>query len=263
MKKHCNILLFVFILMLVGCGMFNGSSDYAGQRTDLYRVALYSFPVGEKFNRIKEDRIETDAYGRTLFYLEISPNNDFYPYTPDRDLIAAIIMQKSDRESIWFYEDECFILDITYNTENEKDFIFDQEKLNELKIINDWNQPFHPEKCSTRPYFPDGDDYDGMKMVSNYVEVAEGIRRYTKKTEDKQQYGIIDISRLSGDKEGRALYSVSFRENKTTPTEHFFVISDPEGGSVTEKNILAVDSLDFNKELHELKVQNDWVFGIW
>jgi hypothetical protein len=258
MKKHGYLILLVFILMLVGCGMLNGSPDYTGQRTDLYRLGLYNIPLGEKFNKIDEESIETDAYGRTMFYLIISPNNEFYPYSADQETVAAFILQKSDKESIWFYEDDCYIFGTNSNWKNPV-YIFDQEKLEELKTRNDWNQPFNSEKCSSRPYYPNGNDYDGMEISFSNVEIAEGIRRYTQKKEDKHT-GIINISPVNCDKNGKVLCAVSFRENKTSQIEHFFVISDPEGGGITEKNILAVDSLDFNKELHELKVKNDWAF---
>lgn len=247
--------------MLTGCGMFNGSPDYTGQRTDLYRLALYSIPLGEKFNKIDEKSIETDAYGRTMFYLVISPNNEFYPYSADQEIVAAFIMQKSDADSIWFYEDDCYIFGTNSNWKNP-DYVIDQEKLEKLKKRNDWNQPFNAEKCSSRPYYPNGNDYDGMEISFSNVEIAEGVRRYTKKREDKHT-GMLSIIPVIGDKNGKVLCEVSFRENKTTPTEHYFVIYDSKRGSITEKNIVTVNSLDFNKELHELKMQNDWAFGIW
>ena len=260
--KKCNhlIILLICILMILGCGMFNGIADFSGQRTDLYRVALYSIPLGEKFNRIDEDRIETDCYGRTLFYIEISPNNDFYPYTQGQMLVAAMIMQKSDDNSIWFYEDMCFLFgSTTFGTASTKgEYYFEQEKLEEFKVRNDWDQPFCPKKCSSRPYFPNGNDYDGMDMKYYGVEITQWIRHY-KKNDDMNV--VIDLSWINRDKNGKELYWISFREDSTADAEHFLVIYDPKSTLYSEERLLKVESLDFADALHEMKVRNSWAFG--
>lgn len=269
--KHLAIIIITIALLfsLCGCSLFNGSTQYIGERTDLYRVALYSIPLPRGIHSITidKDSIETDTFGRSMFYIRF-PKDEFYSSIPDVDsnswLVAAFIIQKSDEENIYYYEDACFTFGKTSRASvfPKYDDIFDQEAIKTLKDRNDWDQPLQISNCVTRPYSKGKKDYFGMEDLltsPNGVVIQNGLEKFVNKKTDKTE-GTVNILPLDTDT-NNMLYYATFQENKDASTESFFIIVNADSNDITADNILKVETLEFGESLHKLKENNGWVFS--
>ena len=78
--------------------------------------------------------IETDMQGRKLFAYETT--NSILHKTTE----VYVIMQKSDKNYVYFYEDENYLFDTSSS-----------EEIEAFKTRNDWNLELQPEKMSRRP----------------------------------------------------------------------------------------------------------------
>ena len=272
MKKHVMLsLIVVFTIFFVGCTWFDGSSHYTGNSTDLYRVALYSFPMARDIPSnafAKENEIETDDYGRELqifhlpsfgFYNALFQENDAPEW-----LYAAVIMQKCDDRKIYYYEDACFMLGRAtakgiLHTFSD-DIEINEEKMEAFKKMNDWNQPLQLNKCSSRLYSKSGKDYDGMKdamYAMDTMKIEDAIQEY----EQGKGYstGFTDMLAMVSDADNHVLYFVEFIVDGSV-RDSLFVIGSRYAEIITEENILEIESLDFADSLHELKIRNGWNF---
>ena len=135
----CAVLTwFMLLALLAGC---EPPSGYTGSREDLLTLVYYNVigtgvdsrgiqPTGSFSERI--DVIGQDSYGRTLFGYWCMQSGFYF----DQELRAMCICQKSDKENVYYYEDDCFFLYTDYDK-------IPQEKIDELKERNDWEQPYN------------------------------------------------------------------------------------------------------------------------
>ncbi len=253
--KHICIIMMSFIFCsCVFLYKEGGSAYYSGNRYDLFRLALNSFP-GPRQGRgasIDENTIETDEFGRELYIVNIYHAGEFYGWDKEINVNAAyVILQAHDSNKIYYYEDICFRL-------FDDDIGLDKSLLEGLKTDNDWNQPLHLEKCASRLY--EGDfagmsnltfDYDAQKSIKN----AFG-KQYSITTDSKQSF--ISIIPITEDYSGKEIYGV--RVNKDDKDTCFMVIYHPEKEFDMENNVLELTTVDFGEELHQFKIRNDWDF---
>lgn len=261
----CMLLLSLLGCTLLGC---NGSNHYYGERTDLYRVALYSIPIelGVASNPpvIDEKKVEIDSYGRSLYYVLFHKQGFYYAlpeYASQGWLVAAFVMQKCDDEKLYFYEDRCFLIDHAERTGlSDYTYSFDPERMNDFLNRNDWNQPLNLDRCSTRQYSKDAKDYLGMDVVHNskLVVIRDGLEAYTGKKVDVT--GTESAIAMLEDGNHNLLYYVEYRENKSAQTESYFIVVNANAESIASENILKVDTLDFGEQLHQFKMRNGWDF---
>lgn len=257
-KDFKRIFIIVMSLLFCGCASLykeGGSAYYSGNRYDLFRLALNSFPGPREGRgaRIDENTIETDDFGRELYIVKIHHAGEFYGWNNKETNVNAayMILQAHDNKKIYYYEDFCFKL----FDENKG---LDKSLLEELKADNDWNQPLYLEKCSSRLY--EG-DYAGMSNLTFDYDAQKGIKdafgkQYSIKADSTDNF--ISIITITEDASGKELYGV--RVNKNGKDKCFFVIYHPEKGIDMENNVLELTTLDFGEELHQLKLRNDWDF---
>ena len=149
-----RIFTFCITLMITLALCSCGYSGYRGEHTDLYTVAAHN--IFCTFGYIAEGEtssdpiihiVETDDYGRTLFfYNEYSSSQ--WDSGPGYG-IAFVIMQKSADGYAYYYRDRCYLP--YYGTWDDWENIWnrtDPAKLDALKADNDWNQEFREEKCA-------------------------------------------------------------------------------------------------------------------
>lgn len=135
-------LAFVMILLVAGCSR----KPYAGERADLYTVALNSllWVSGVSWEGDKEvdptiEILEEDSYGRVLFtYRE---NN----FGSVMSFCSLLIMQKTDAGFVYFYPDvNAVCLRSSLGGESVS---FSDETVDALKQQNDWEKEVDMEKC--------------------------------------------------------------------------------------------------------------------
>ena len=144
----------LFVLMFLFAILRGHYSGYDGAHKDLYTVAVNNvfcsrgyISNGEITYDPKIHIIETDDYGRTLFfygeyydgYLDNKPNYG----------IAFVIMQESKDGYAYYYRDVCYMpyFDVTndWQTISAK---LAPDFLDALKEANDWNRELNEERCA-------------------------------------------------------------------------------------------------------------------
>lgn len=250
MKRSLRIIALIAVLcLLTNCLLLQKEGDspyYNGNRYDLYRLALNSFPGPREGLgvRIDETLIEMDDYGREMYIVKIHHAGIFYHNTITNDdsqvNAAYMIAQSHDDKKIYYYEDLCFKMF------DDREGI-EQSLLEELKTENDWNKPMHMEKCSSRLY---EDDFAGMENLTFNYNAWSSISNAFGKESKK--------SAITQDASGKELYGVCVERNGKK--ESYLVIYHPGKEIDMENGTLKLSSFDFGSELHRFKIQNDWDF---
>ena len=249
MKRYRHIIILLSIMcFLVGCTLLHKEGDspyYSGNRYDLYRLALNSFP-GPREGRgaiIDETSIEKDDYGRELYIIQFHHAGWFYYDTivNDSNVNAAyVISQGHDDQRVYYYEDLCFkLFDDSENIQ--------RSLLEEMKMGNDWNKPINKDKCSSRLYT---DDFAGMQNLTFNYDAWKSISSLFGKESQ--------ICAITEDASGKELYGVCVEKDGIKAS--YLVIYHPGKEIDIEKDTLKLSSFDFGTELHEFKTQHDWDF---
>lgn len=156
-KLFCVLCAFLLTLSLSACWALSellNYGGYRGQHRDLYTVAVnnvFGIRGHESNGEVHFDPIikivETDSYGRTLFFY-----SEYYDDSidPQSDIgMAFVVMQKSEGEYVYYYQDKCYIP--YFGTTDKWETVSakaDPAVLEQLKTLNDWNQPFDEAKCA-------------------------------------------------------------------------------------------------------------------
>ena len=128
--------------------------DYAPEgKEDLYTVAVSNIfgcdgyvSNGEVTYDPTVMVIETDSYGRTLFY--------YTEYYTTEFVTGYVIMQKSENGEAYYYQYDCYLpYSGALEHDDEKDpekakNIFNKEEVDSLKQRNDWDKELDLSKCT-------------------------------------------------------------------------------------------------------------------
>lgn len=203
-------LAFLFILISIfsfgSCGF-----RYRGEHIDLYTVAVNNifaakgyFSNGEASFDPTIEVIERDSYGRVMFFYNEGPLSVFGR--------ALVIMQKSDGDTVYYYQDTCQIPHIyTEYPENYREFkyneIYSEEEIALLKDVNDWNKPLDLEKCTKAEVSNEKNDEGYLGLEEENFE--KYIMEYAKEQGYKGNDGIYRFSYYCNkDIYGREIYYV-------------------------------------------------------
>ncbi len=274
----CWLLTLITILLtFCSCGYWG----YRGDHADLYTVAvnnmfgIYGYTGnGEVSYGPAIDIIETDEYGRTLFFYNES-YGDGSNYS-----MAFIIMQKSEGGYVYYYQDDCyapFFDDSDYfyhGTQGSEDHIRALELASDdiaaLKERNDWNKPFDAEKCTKAKI--DTDKPEGKINVKTWTFDDE-IYAYAKEHgyEGTDDNACRWVAYCNADAEGKELYYVYCSRadddgNGGTTYSHavYAVIVHTDDSifkniEIGENAIVEITSpADAYELIQHLKQQNDW-----
>ncbi|MDE7264262.1 MAG: hypothetical protein K2N64_06345 [Anaeroplasmataceae bacterium] len=112
------------------------------------------------------DVLETDDYGRTLFFFTDDTGEQNGTTDGSAFGTAIFVMQKSDNEFVYFYQDDCYI---PYRMPKGLKFIpedyqneLPEEDIKTLKERNDWNREMSLTKC-TKTEISDNDPKGNLK----------------------------------------------------------------------------------------------------
>ena len=143
----------VIILLLAAVAflfydVYFGANEYNGENPELYTVAIHNFLGSEGCGSNGEipvssqlGIIETDSYGRVLFYYHEGIIKEGCGYG---------ISQKTQDGYVYFYQDDCVIPaddDWNYREVTHEEW-FTEDELAAFKARNDWNQPLNELKCT-------------------------------------------------------------------------------------------------------------------
>ena len=236
MKKICIFfMIFSIVMTMCACDRFH---PYKGDRYDLLTVATNSLLGcdGKIFMNSQGptlEIIEEDDYGRVLFYYYEKSSFSAHSY---------IICQKYNDELVYYYPDYNFIS----SAEND----FSNEDINQLKIINDWNEPLNYDQMTS------------SKIVKSKVspDVSDDIFEKITKDYIGEKYDFRYAEYCYSDKHGTSLYvlSVINLDDSTSETLHYVVILSKDL-SCSEGAVTKIDDYyNYQDKIAELKFSNGW-----
>lgn len=284
MKRHFAItIIFLFLCILAVPLTFSSCSyrGYRGDHADLYTVAVNNvFGIsghtgnGEISYDPAIDILETDDYGRTLFFY-----NESYDTGTDYSM-AFVIMQKSEDGYVYYYQDDCYIpffddSDHFYHgNQGSEDYLRAQELATEevaaLKERNDWNKPFDAGKCTKTKI--DTDKPEGKINVKTWTFDDE-IYAYAKQHgyEGTDDNACRWFEYCNADAEGKELYYVYCHRadddgsgGTTYSYADYAVIVHTDDSifkniEIGEHAIVEITNpADAYELIQQLKQQNDW-----
>lgn len=244
MKKYLKRLLSI-ILVLAQITFCIGCTPPRFDSANKFSNLLISSNVLFAISGIngKGESIERDAYGRELFKYYIYPGG----YEPIcNELCVYIISQRQTLTNILYYEDFCFILSDSFNK-------FTQDDIDALKNKNDWGNPFVLEKCSERSKGIPSSEFE-------YPQAKETIKQIITKYIDKNCELMYYIG-MDKDKDGNIL--IVFQAKKDDEeTRNYMIILTSRGLPRGKECFAEIEDLyNYQEQLHDLKIANDWNFS--
>lgn len=272
MRKISSIIL-VFCMMIlsffaVGCL----PHKYRGENVDLYTVAVNSifkahgsYSNGEAIFDPVIEIIEKDEYGRVLFFYYEGSGRGNKSY-------SVLIMQKSTEDTVYFYEDHCYV---TYEIVDEEPFwygdyykVYEGVDYSSLKECNDWGKEINEEKCVKKPLTilnesaleVSEEDFD--EIIASYVKTigykgddARSIHRYdVYSTSDAYGRALYYVYGIGSDALGEGVSPDSVRRYFD-----FAIIFNPDGSYNSDICITEIeDTVHCKEQLIEFKKLNGW-----
>lgn len=268
----CVIVLITAVLLgMTACFPYH----YKGNHIELFSVATNNL-FGAKGYKVFEfadfhpfiDVLETDDYGRTLFFFT-EDTGQLSPTSGSAFGTAIFVMQKSDDEFVYFYQDDCYIpyrmpKELNAVPENYRDDL-PKEQIEKLKEHNDWNKEINLEKC-TKAEISDRDPSGKLKASLCEPIIKAYAKQNGYKGNDKLfRYDIF----CNADSYGRELYYVygigtDVLGEGVSPTSkiqyyEFAVIFTPDNSCSLETICeVSSDSLDYYEKIVNLKKTAHW-----
>lgn len=252
--------LFLLFLMLWTCTMNNGK-PYSGDHPELYTVAINSFlgsagygSNGEIVFSAEAGVIETDDYGRVLFYYHEGINDEGCGYG---------ILQMQQGGYAYFYEDEsviCAANDWTGNGAYTHDEWFSQKEIDAFKALNDWNQPINEAKCVKRKIV---DRKPESKLNLKEADFDKAAKEYFAENEilhtEKSVHGY-DQYFVSDDYGREIHYLYCVVRGFSNPHEYILALMfNPDGTCAGSAAVMTIDDpLHYHEALKEFKLRNGW-----
>ena len=143
--RNLGITVLIFALCLTFCGCKNRNSIKSKGYSAPYSVVYHSVPFAYGDEIWDEaELIETDQYGRELYsYIAVpefdsaaSDYSDTFCY-----IYALVVCQKADKNRVYYYEDQCYLLRRTE--------AYSDEDLAAIKNANDWGKPLDESKITS------------------------------------------------------------------------------------------------------------------
>lgn len=272
-RSICALVLCAFCLLgIPACKPYRYKGDYI----ELFSVATNNL-FGAKGYRVFEfadfhpfiDVLETDDYGRTLFFFTEDTGKHHGTTEGTTFGTAIFVMQKSDNEFVYFYQDDCYTpyrmpKGLRYIPENYRDEL-PEDDIKTLKERNDWNKEINLEKC-TKAKISDNDPKGNLKAEKCEPVIKAYAKQNGYKGDDHlYRYDIF----CNADTYGRELYYVKAigsdalgeGVSTTSKTQYFeFAVIFTSDNSCSIENVCEVssDSLDYYEKIMNLKKTANW-----
>ena len=260
------ILLIAIIAILIHACSYHG---YDGDHPDLYTVAVNNvfgidgkYSNGEVTKNTHIEVIETDDYGRTLFFY-----NELYGTQIEYGM-AFVISQKTEDGFVYYYQDVCYLP--YFDIEHDLDVIMENIDLGVIEMLkerNDWNMELNESKCTKSEFTkekPEG------KVDTFSIEHDKKIEEYAKSNgiDESATVNCNYFKFCNSDSNGKELYYVSGHitktdENGKTISESFvYAVIFGADGNTVENGIVEIKNPRTSHELIKtLKEQTGWIYG--
>ena len=250
MNKSTRMILFVIIALyltsICGCRFYSYPPDTAM----MFSQVFHAVPGGRIYDTldIQGKMIETDEYGRICFSLS------------NGRIKCVCIMQKHDDQYVYYYDNVSFLYSESYKGPAT-------EEIDELKAVNDWNEPMDEGKMIKRPLV---DDYS-LKPIPNreWSNDEESAISAFHKTIDEMdcEIGVVFIDYSQNGQELFVVLRSELIKGETGKSEwiqidEYFIVLNADGTYDPENYLLKLDYFDKSNipsALAEIKERNGWV----
>ena len=242
------ITIVILVISLTSCGGYKG---YSGDNSELYTVAINSVPWINGFSWTADfvcdpqiEIVEEDEYGRIMFIY-----HERYYGGSDIGFAALVISQSSNEKEVFYYEDVNYIVkkQETYIAEVELE-VFNEEEIEALKSINDWDQEIDYDKCIKKE----------ITNVKAAIPYEEEIKQQIIDEFDlpKGEYMLImDVLTSNTDNSKLIVYG----HEKINDDISFIGLVEHEEGVFKDLKILVPENVyDYQAEFIEFKSNNGW-----
>ena len=225
----------MLLVFLAGCT--HEKYTYTGDYPDLYTEAIYTIPdtAGFMLSEIYENPritfIESDEYNRVLFqYFE---GNNISTY-------SLLVVQYSKKDEVCFYSGKNYI-----SSSSDE---FDETRISQLKVDNDWNIELDENKC------------DCVQIVTSKAPLPlpfEQIKPFYELVFPGDEHFSDDrwIRYYQSDNYGRILITVEARNVDEWAIMMFY----PDGTFDSQNGFLVLsDYYTYQNQLEEFKDNNNW-----
>ena len=255
------IILLLAAVAFLFYDVYFGANEYNGENPELYTVAIHNFLGSEGCGSNGEipvssqlGIIETDSYGRVLFYYHEGVIKEGCGYG---------ISQKTQDGYVYFYQDDCVIPaddDWNYREVTHEDW-FTEDEIAAFKTRNDWNQPMNDSKCTKEQIVREKPKPKLNLKKGDFDEVAKacfeekGIPYSQKSVHSSDTFFIADDY-------GREMYVLHCYIRGVTANKldyDLVIIFNPDGSCDTSKAVTEIsDFLNYRDLLKEFKQRNGW-----
>ena len=256
------------VLFLLYLGLWSlvmqGGTVYRGDYPAAYTVAINNFfgssgsgSNGEIVIPSEIETIETDSYGRVLFYYHEGIADEGCGYG---------ILQKTVDGYVYYYEDDCILCaEDDWDGTGEKTYKewFTAEELAAFKVRNDWEQEINEEKCTKKTIV--------SKKPEEKLELKEAD--FEKATNDwliNNGYQIISDKRVCSTKNffmaddyGREIYCIYVNEYRLAGVVKepiiLAVMFMPDGTCDANVSVIRIHNmLDYREQMKAFRQENGW-----
>lgn len=255
------IVLVLTALVLLFYNVYIVPPEYTGENPELYTVAINNFlgsagygSNGEIPIQSKIGIIETDAYGRVLFYYHEGTIIEGCGYG---------ILQKSQDGYAYFYEDDCVIPaddDWNYREVTHEDW-FTEDEIAAFKTRNDWNQPMNDSKCTKEQIVREKPKPKLNLKKGDFDEVAKAYFEEKGIPYSQRSVYSSDVFFIADDY-GREMYVLHCYIRGVTANKldyDLVIIFNPDGSCDTSKAVTEIsDFLNYRELLKKFKQLNGW-----
>ena len=240
------ITVVILVMSLTSCGGYKG---YSGDNSELYTVAINSVPWINGYSWTADfvcdpqiEIVEEDDYGRIMFIY----HEKFYGGS-DIGFAALVISQSSNEKEVFYYEDVNYIVkkQETYIDAVELE-VFNDEEIEALKSINDWDQEIDYDKCVKK-------EITNVKATIPYEEEIKQqiIDEFDLNREDKL---FMDVLTSNTDTSKLIVYG-----HESINDISFIGLVEHEEGVFKDLKILVPENVyDYQAEFIEFKSNNNW-----
>jgi len=260
------------------------SYGYVGEHIDLSTEVKNSI-LGAEYGWESEIYvIDEDSLGRRMFvFLGTASTVSGGPYETYGRLLGILIVQYSDKEYVYYYPDNNFLL-FKYedwfseyprypNTEALlKEFADNPDIADEverLKVLNDWEKPLNASKLTRvtlSRWDKDKDTKDGLVSEQSMLWVFDQIVEKSGLTEvgNSRNYISNSFHYLTSDDYGRHIYYLDLRRSSEYIEDHeplasYVIMFNADGSVDLVYGVMELKDLwNYQDELRAFKKQNNW-----
>ena len=250
--KKAKIVVCVLIVAVICVSLSACYYSYTGEYRDLYTVAINNIfgakgcrSDGEWVSNPTIYVIETDAYGRVMFFYDEFLDDEAYG-------TALVIMQQSDVDYVYYYQDDCYVPSFNLGREYRAGYrdLFSEEEIAALKELNDWNKELNLDKCIKSQIVRekasgtlDIKEKEFDEWLKPFVQTLgyngdDSIFRYARYCNtDKYGRELYYVYGIGRDADGEGVsptskyqdfeFAMIFNPNKTCSMENIYLITEP------------------------------------